>query len=695
MGFLKDTVNSTLWSREIVRFDKTIIRYFTGVLTCAILIWVAWVVIQMAYLCDDASITLNQVMRFTEGFGITWNSGERVQAFTHPLWFLLLSGIVSCTHELYVTTISVSAVCSIGAFLLVVAMGWRMGNILLPVLAISLMLCVKPILEFTSSGLESSLAYLCAAGFVLALITCEEGREGDKTATSLLAAVFASALVMTRFDYGIIIFPVLLWWMWSSRTQIVKRYIVVCGPVLAWLAFSMLYFGLLFPCTYYAKIDNTLPLQLYLGYGLNYFKYELYEHTATLLIVLLGVVCGLLDKPVLRSVSLGIVLYLGYIMKIGGDWIGGRMFAVPVFICCILIAFFSSKRLPQGIALLTIPVFLCISYLTLSPLLVKNYSNFQMLDGIVDLRGQSYLTNGLMSSVRKGWPSPVPPTGERPREYIVLGLSGEAGISLPDSVYHIDRLSLCSPMMAFMPVYRFRKPGHILRWPANHLGESMVLTGGNEWLGVPELKPLFNDVVLATCKSLLHEGRLGAIWRLNFQRNRYVYNPEGKGSLYSQSFATEYPVRRSYEIISSRRVPFGRPFAGGNTTYFSRKGINIFFRQPTDFNSLKFILDTGEALTVEFLLKGSIVSELQTHDVSGEVSSFPGDHVFLHEYGFGHLVTVDEIRVCCERDETYLNYLEVQIAAADPCDTARIYTSRVTTPQEGLPQKQLLYCRGI
>lgn len=687
-------VSRGLWSQQIGGFDQTVLRYVIGILTCAMLVWVVWIVMQMCYLCDDASITLNQVMRFTKGFGITWNSGERVQAFTHPLWFLVLSGVVYFTHELYLTAIIVSVMCSIGAFLLILVLGWRRGNFLLPLISFALMLCLTPVLEFTSSGLESPLGYLCAAGFILALIRSEEGRGGDKTTTGILPAVFASGLVMTRFDYGIIVFPVLLWWMLSRRTRLFKRYVVVGGPVIAWLAFSLAYFGLLFPCTYYAKIDKTLPLQLYLGYGLNYFKYEIHEHTATLLVVFVGVLCGLLDKPVLRAVSLGIVFYLAYIMKIGGDWIGGRMFAVPVFMCCILVALFCSKRLPLGIVLPAIPVLLCISYLTISPLLVKNYSNFEMSNGIVDLRGQSYLTNGLLSSVRKGWPSPAPPSGENPNEYIVLGLSGEAGTLLPDSVYHIDRLALCSPMMAFMPVYHYRSPGHILRWPANHLGESMVLKGGNEWLGVPELKPLFDDVVLATRKPLFDKDRVGAIWRLNFQRGRYVYHPEGKGFLYSHSFVTEYPVKRSYELISGRRVPFGRPFAGGNTTYFSRQGINIFFGKPTEFNSLKFILDTGETLSVEFLFEGSVVHELRTHDVSQEAGASQDDLVFLQEYVFENVRRVDEIRLRCEREETYLNYLEVRVVPDNPADSARIYTSRITAPQEGLPQRHLLYSTG-
>jgi arabinofuranosyltransferase len=46
-----------------------------------------------AWLCDDAYITFRTVDNFIHGYGLTWNVAERVQAYTHPLWMLLLSGV--------------------------------------------------------------------------------------------------------------------------------------------------------------------------------------------------------------------------------------------------------------------------------------------------------------------------------------------------------------------------------------------------------------------------------------------------------------------------------------------------------------------------------------------------------------------------------------------------------------------------
>lgn len=49
----------------------------------------AYVLVASAWQCDDAWITFRTARNAWQGQGLTWNPGERVQAFTHPLWLLL------------------------------------------------------------------------------------------------------------------------------------------------------------------------------------------------------------------------------------------------------------------------------------------------------------------------------------------------------------------------------------------------------------------------------------------------------------------------------------------------------------------------------------------------------------------------------------------------------------------------------
>lgn len=79
----------------------------------------AAVLIRTAWVCDDAYITLRTVDNFVNGFGLTWNSAERVQAFTHPLWLLILTAGYALTRESYLTTTVLSILVSLLAFTLV------------------------------------------------------------------------------------------------------------------------------------------------------------------------------------------------------------------------------------------------------------------------------------------------------------------------------------------------------------------------------------------------------------------------------------------------------------------------------------------------------------------------------------------------------------------------------------------------
>ena len=68
----------------------------------------ALVVLQNAWLCDDAFITLRTVDNWVGGYGLRWNAAERVQAYTHPLWMFLLATCYFFTEEAYYTALVLS-----------------------------------------------------------------------------------------------------------------------------------------------------------------------------------------------------------------------------------------------------------------------------------------------------------------------------------------------------------------------------------------------------------------------------------------------------------------------------------------------------------------------------------------------------------------------------------------------------------
>lgn len=61
-----------------------------------------------AWLGDDAYITFRVAWNFVHGYGPVFNPGERVQAYTHPLWMLVMSAAHAVTREFFFTALAVS-----------------------------------------------------------------------------------------------------------------------------------------------------------------------------------------------------------------------------------------------------------------------------------------------------------------------------------------------------------------------------------------------------------------------------------------------------------------------------------------------------------------------------------------------------------------------------------------------------------
>ena len=73
-----------------------------------------YVFLANAWIGDDAYITFRVVDNFVHGYGLTFNPDERVQAYTHPLWMLLLSAAYAITSDLFYTTLAISyALCAL------------------------------------------------------------------------------------------------------------------------------------------------------------------------------------------------------------------------------------------------------------------------------------------------------------------------------------------------------------------------------------------------------------------------------------------------------------------------------------------------------------------------------------------------------------------------------------------------------
>ncbi len=133
-----------------------------------------WLLIQTAWVSDDAFITFRSVENFIHGYGPVFNIGERVQTFTHPLWFLLQSGAnfviqrfgaLNAWGQMYYVNLALSIFISI-LVALVVAFGIARST-RGAVLGLSIMVLSKAFVDYSTSGLENTLTNLILALFLL------------------------------------------------------------------------------------------------------------------------------------------------------------------------------------------------------------------------------------------------------------------------------------------------------------------------------------------------------------------------------------------------------------------------------------------------------------------------------------------------------------------------------------------------
>ena len=414
----------------------------------------AWLWLVHAWLSDDALITLRQVINFGHGHGIVWNLGERVQAFTHPLWFGVLALGYAVTGAIYPTTFALSFAAAAAALGILL---WRGGGRFLAMVPVIGLLFAQSVIDYTSSGLATPLSYalLAAAG---ALFLAR--REGPWFFL-LLALAF-----LTRMDHALLMLPMALL-AWRARGFRMADVAPAFALVLAWFAFATVYFGFPLPNTFLAKLGDPVPLAQRWAWFLAYTRVTFEQDPMTLVLCTLGIGAGVLRRDRTAAIALGVLLYGAYLAYIGGDFMRGRLFAAPA-VFAVLVLVEALREAPSGRPSLrpAAPVLLAgaaSAALGAKPMLnTWNDSNDAVTAGIADERGFYYATMGLLSPHRA---LPVPKVPER-RQVTGYGRFctgiGAVGMRRP-AMRKTDTCALTDPYLARLPAYRTARPGHARR----------------------------------------------------------------------------------------------------------------------------------------------------------------------------------------------------------------------------------------
>lgn len=306
-------------------------------LNCILLLRNAWI-------CDDAYITFRTIDNLVRGFGPVYNVGERVQAYTHPLWMLVEAAAYLFTHEFFFTVIILSVVLSEAA-VLVYALSIAPSALDIALVASPLLLS-RSFMAFSTSGLETPLSYLLLAVF----FACYLRHAGEPKTFRWLCFVAALAM-LNRLDLMLLIAPAVGHAMWSTNLPRAKRLGVMAltfAPLWLWELFSLVYYGVPLPNTYYAKLAAGVPHRELLSQGIVYLLDALYKDPIIVLMVLAALGLSVMARDRKGSaMSLGVLLYISYVVWAGGDFMSGRFLVGPYLVACMVVA---KNLVPYGAA---------------------------------------------------------------------------------------------------------------------------------------------------------------------------------------------------------------------------------------------------------------------------------------------------------------------------------------------------------
>lgn len=439
-----------------------------------VLIWGALMAYRYAWVAEDAFITFRTVENFVHGYGLRWNIYERVQAYTNPLWMMLHIPFYWLWENIDFIDVALSLVCTIAAaFLTLCSFSFGIAEsiafVLIPIF------CSKTLGEYAFSGLENPLSTLLFAAFGFVLWRRE-------TPNWFWLSFIISLSMVNRLDTVIAYVPVFLLLLWRHNRQCNWKAILKgILPIVAWLGFSLFYYGFVFPNTMYAKLYTQAPFHKYWSFGikylLNYVVTDPVMAGVTVASFLLGLSVALL-KPsyrgqVLGGVAMGMALYCLYITRVGGSFVSCRFMSLPAFMALwIMLAYFQLEARGRyyKLALLTLPIlsitFFAITGYAKPEKLAEKLTPAVRFRGKGDFFGDAYRKE---SSTYYDWKSlwdNTPIKNNQPsysRHLIVQCSVGHVGFYAARRAYLIDTCGLADALLARLPAPNFSMIGHAER----------------------------------------------------------------------------------------------------------------------------------------------------------------------------------------------------------------------------------------
>lgn len=493
-----------------------------------ILLLLVWLYVFCAnfWMSDDAYITIKTVANFIDGYGLRFNIIERTQAYTHPLWMFHIAFFMLLLGDPVIAVFVLSFLCTALALWLLI---YPVQSIRTRLSLLFLALISQAFVHYTSSGLENCLAFVLMGVIFGTFI--KDDIENWSRKSLLLFLITCSLACCLRLDFIVLLgLPAgaVLISLWKKRRSVLSfasHILVAAFSLLAWHAFSFLYYGFFLPNTYYSKIGYLIDPLTRLNMGAYYFYRSLTEDSFTIFFIALIVCYSVGDRRGVRRISgISLALYLVYIIWMGGDFMMGRFFAVPFYICLLLAVSPLERMLKNRRRTIFAAGLLCIYSIIhpLAPFKTGTIKDPVFLPGPVE-NEQNYFysyTNPFFGGETLVYDWKLEYLKKNDTHCLPEAAIGRLGYKLGKKIYIVDVVGLANPFLAHLAPdrvalsYNNFRPGHLFRRLPDGFMESC--REGKNLIVNPVLQRYYEEISLITRGDIFDPERLTMLLSFNF-----------------------------------------------------------------------------------------------------------------------------------------------------------------------------------
>ncbi len=259
--------------------------------------------------------------------------------------------------------------------------------------------------------------------------------------------------------------------------------------------------------------------------GWFYFQNSLNWDRVTLPVIALGVLLSFLQREPKRiSLALGIVLYLGYILSIGGDFMSGRFFSAPFLLSLALIL---SLPKIQGVKIGPVTSLVATCFILFAgftshkpPMLVQATERNGATDehGIADEKLVYFRCCSLLGQWDGNTTIKIADDARKAEQegvrLVIRESIGVYGFYTGPDVYIMDKVCLSDPLRARLPVTGAWRIGHFYRdYPLGY--PETIEAGFVNRIREPHLYEYYDRLILITRGKLFSTERIKTIVLFN------------------------------------------------------------------------------------------------------------------------------------------------------------------------------------